>query len=227
MGQTIDTVTINGIRLALDPEVMSPNMLEVLRSGRYERAELQELDRIVQPGERIVEFGSGIGLLAISAMKSGRVESYAAFEANPRLVPLIEQNAALNGVAPDVHNAVVQPCSTADTVPFYVRRDFWSSSLSPTPWGYEKEISVPAVPFDSVRERYRPSLLIVDIEGGEEALFTNVALTGIKKIFMELHQNVVGRVGMKKIFDTLSARDFHYDQWHSRGAVVLFSHVLR
>lgn len=227
MDQPIDTVTLNDIRLALAPDVMSPTMLEVLRSGDYERAERDELGRIVQPGERVVEFGSGIGLLAISAMKTGLVESYAAFEANPRLVPLIERNAALNGVAFDVHNAVVQPRPAADTVPFYIRRDFWASSLSPAPWGYEEEIRVPAVSFDSVRDRYRPSLLIVDIEGGEEALFTDVALTGIKKIFMEVHQNAVGRIGMKKIFDNLSARDFHYDQWHSRGGVVLFSHVLR
>ena len=78
-----------------------------------------------------------------------------------------------------------------------------------------------------MRERYRPTMLIVDIEGGEEFLFRDVALTGIKKIYMELHQNVISRVGMKNVFDFMSSRDFHYDQHHSRGSVVLFSHVLR
>ncbi|MEO0761351.1 MAG: 5-formyltetrahydrofolate cyclo-ligase, partial [Pseudomonadota bacterium] len=86
---------------------------------------------------------------------------------------------------------------------------------------------VPLVAFDEIVNRYRPTMLIVDIEGGEEALFSGVALTGIKKIYMELHQNVVGRVGMKRIFDFMSSRDFHYDQHHSHGGVVLFSHVLR
>ena len=47
---------------------------------------------------------------------------------------------------------------------------------------------MPRVSFDLVRERYRPTMLIVDIEGGEEFLFRDVALTGIKKIYMELHQ---------------------------------------
>lgn len=32
---------------------------------------------------------------------------------------------------------------------------------------------------------------------------------------------------MKQIFDFFSSQEFHYDQHHSRGGVVLFSHVLR
>jgi hypothetical protein len=32
---------------------------------------------------------------------------------------------------------------------------------------------------------------------------------------------------MKAVFDALSARDFHYDQWHSSHSVVMFSHVDR
>ena len=63
--------------------------------------------------------------------------------------------------------------------------------------------------------------------GGIENRKKYVALTGIKKIFVELHQNVIGRVSMKNVFDFMSSRDFHYDQHHSHGGVVLFSHVLR
>jgi hypothetical protein len=70
-------------------------------------------------------------------------------------------------------------------------------------------------------------MLIVDIEGGEAALFEDVPLTGITKIYIEVHQQLLGRVGMKRLFDAFSKRDFHYDQWHSSHGVVLFSHVLR
>lgn len=219
--------TVAGIDLAIDPEVMSPKMVEIIESGAYEGAESREIPRIVQPGERIVELGAGIGFIAAIALKTGLVERYAAYEANPRLIPLIERNAALNGVSFELHNAVVDPTTDGGTVPFYLRRDFWASSLSPAPWGYQSEVAVPRVSFDAVRERYRPTMLIVDIEGGEEVLFRDVALTGIKKIYMELHQKVIGRVGMKNVFDFMSSRDFHYDQHHSRGSVVLFSHVLR
>ncbi len=221
------TATINGIKLAIEPEVMSPTMIEVIESGKYEGTEAREIARIVQPGERIVELGAGIGFIALTALRTGKVAQIASFEANPRLIPIIERNAALNGLSFDVVNAVVDAREDGGTVPFYVRRDFWASSLAPGPWGYEAEVAVPRMSFAAMRERYRPSMLIVDIEGAEEALFRDIALTGIKKVYMELHQNVIGRVGMKNVFDFMSSRDFHYDQHHSRGSVVLFSHVLR
>ncbi len=221
------TVTIKDITLTLDPEVMSPTILEVLEAGTYESAEAREIARIVQPGERIVELGSGLGYIAITALRTGKVAELAGYEANPRLIPIIRKNASLNGLEFDVVNAVVDPKEEGGTVPFYLRKDFWASSLSAKPWGYREEVAVPRVAFASVIERYRPSMLIVDIEGGEERLFRDIALTGIKKIYMELHQNVIGRVGIKNVFDFLSSKDFHYDQHHSRGSVVLFSHVLR
>ena len=227
MSSIRSTATLHGVELTIDPEVMSPKMIEVIRSGRYEGGEAREIARIVQPGERVVELGAGIGFIATTAMKTGQVKAYAAYEANPRLIPLIEANAARNGVAFEVANAVVDPRQDGGTVPFYVRQDFWSSSLSPTPGGVVAEVAVPRVSFDTVRERHRPTMLIVDIEGGEALLFRDIALTGIRKIYLELHQTLIGRVGMKAVFDFLSSKDFHYDQHHSRGSVVLFSHVLR
>jgi len=219
--------TINGVKLSIEPEVMSPKMIEVIQSGHYEGGEAREIARIVQPGERIVELGTGIGFIAISAMKTGRVQKLATYEANPKLIPLIEANAAQNEVAFEVHNAIVDAEAQGGTVPFYLRKDFWASSMSPLPWGYVEQVEVPVVSFASVRETYRPTMLIVDIEGAEAQLFRDIALTGIRKIYMELHQNVIGRVGMKNVFDFMSSKDFHYDQHHSRGSVVLFSHVLR
>ena len=221
------TATINGITLAIDPEVMSPAMIKVIESGAYESAEAREIPRIVQPGERIVELGAGIGFIAITALRTGKVSQLASYEANPGLIPVIERNARLNELSFDVHNAIVDPTEDGGTVPFYLRKDFWASSLLPKPWGYEAEVAVPRVAFAAVIERYRPSMLIVDIEGAEEHLFRDVPLTGVRKIYMELHQNVIGRVGMKNVFDFMSSKDFHYDQHHSRGSVVLFSHVLR
>jgi FkbM family methyltransferase len=221
------TTTINEVKLAIDPELMSPTLIDVIRAGKYEGAEAREIPRIVQPGERIVELGTGIGFIALTALRTGKVDLLAGYEANPRLIPLIEKNAELNGMRFEVHNAVVDPKEDGGTVSFYLRRDFWASSMLPGPFGYQEEIGVPRVSFAAMRDRYRPTMLIVDIEGAEEHLFRDVALTGIKKIYMELHQNVIGRVGMKNVFDFMSSRDFHYDQHHSRGSVVLFSHVLR
>lgn len=112
-------------------------------------------------------------------------------------------------------------------VPFYVREDFWASSLSPRPPGYTRVDQVPLHSFQALLDTFRPSFIACDIEGGESTLFRGLNLTGVTKILVELHQKVIGRRGMKRVFDTLSQKGFHYDQWHSSGSVVLFSHVTR
>jgi hypothetical protein len=119
------------------------------------------------------------------------------------------------------------PRRESATVPFYLRRDFWASSPSPEPFGYDAVVDVPVVAFEDMLGRHRPTMLIVDIEGGEAELFRDVPLTGVRKIYLEMHEQVLGRIGMKRLFDALSRRDFHYDPSHSTHSVVLFSHVLR
>lgn len=70
-------------------------------------------------------------------------------------------------------------------------------------------------------------MLIIDIEGGEDGLFDDVDLTGVRKIMLEIHQPTIGRRGVKRLFDQLSAQNFHYDMWHSCHSIVTFSHVDR
>lgn len=73
-------------------------MLDVLRSGSYEQAEVRQIPRIIQPGERIVELGGGVGFLAVTAAKEAKAEAIAVYEANPKLIPLIERNKSLSKV---------------------------------------------------------------------------------------------------------------------------------
>lgn len=220
-------VAIHGVRVAVDEERLSPQMMKVLRSGDYEKPEASQLPTIVQPGERVVELGGGLGFISSKVAQTGHAQSITVYEANPTLIPLIEETHRLNGVTATVINAVVVPKVESPTLPFYVRRDFWASSLAPQPFGYSEVIEVPTFGFAEMLRLYEPTMLIVDIEGGEAALFHDVPLTGVKKVYIEIHQQVLGRIGMKRLFDFFSARDFHYDQWHSAHNVVLFSHVLR
>ena len=222
-----DYETIDGVKIAISSTRMSKRMLSVIREGYYERDEVSLLPPILQEGERIVELGGGLGYVSAVAALSKKVEQITVYEANPDLIPLIERTHELNGVKSKIVNAVVMPTADKPSIPFYVREDFWASSLSPEPWGYDKIVDVPVVTFDEMLRETNPTMLIVDIEGGEVDLFNNVKLTGLRKIFMEVHQGVVGRAGMLRLFEFMSHRDFHYDQWHSSHNVVLFSHVLR
>ncbi len=51
--------------------------------------------------------------------------------------------------------------------------------------------------FNAEVESFRPTMVICDIEGGELDLFMHANLSGVKKVYMEIHQRVLGRGGNK------------------------------
>ena len=114
-------MTIKDITLTLDPEVMSPTIVEVLEAGTYESAEAREIARIVQPGEPDRRTGSGLGYIAFTALKTGKVAARR-LRGQPAVDPDIRKNASLNGLEFEVVNAVVDPKYEGGTVPFYLRR---------------------------------------------------------------------------------------------------------
>ena len=178
-----------GIKIPIDKAIFSDTIIGAIKKGNYERREATEVQRIVEPGERVLEIGGGIGFVSAVAALDPRVEKIVVFEANPLLMPVIAELHEMNGVANvDVVNGVLMNSTHAEAAKFYVRQDFWSSSLAEKPWGYEIAIDVPTYSFSEQVERIRPTLIVCDIEGGELNLFENANLSGVKKVLMEVHQ---------------------------------------
>jgi len=223
-----EIVELSGIKIPFVKSAFAENVSKAIRAGWYEHKEAKEIPRIVQPNERILELGAGIGFISTLAAKNPLTEAVLVYEANPELIPIIKKVHELNGISNvDVVNAVLSDNIPGKTATFYLRKEFWASSLQNAPWKFRATTEVPVHGLSETIRAFRPTLIICDIEGGEIDLFEKADLTGVKKIYLELHQNVVGRRGMKRIFDCMSSKDFHYDQHHSSGPVVLFSHVDR
>ena len=217
-----------GVDLEVDSSALSDNIRVALKKGRYERAEAKEVQRILQYRERVLEVGAGIGFISTLTAKSPQVEALRVYEANPDLCRIIEHNHKLNRVeGVEVFQGVLANGPELGAVDFYRRQDFWASSLSPKPWGYKDVVSVPQYSFAEAVEGFAPTVIVCDIEGGELELFRNANLRGVEKVLVEVHQQILGRPGIKALFDAFQARDFHYDQHHSNGSVVLFSHIQR
>lgn len=214
-----------GVKIPIDDSVMSDHMKSVIADGKYEKQEASQIPRIVQDGERVVELGAGVGFIGTLVWLTGKAASIDLYEANPKLVPVIEKTRTINGAAFQIHNKVVTSKPGEATLPFYVRQNFWASSLAPEPYGYLDKVDVPTISFADMLALHQPTMLVVDIEGGELQLFDSVALGTVKKVYIELHQKVIGRRGMKRVFDFFHAQNFHYDQNHSCGSVVLLRSV--
>jgi hypothetical protein len=124
-----------------------------------------------------------------------------------------------------VRHAVLTTTVSAQELAFYIRRDFWGSSLSDKAGRFETEVKVPVEPLNEVVKQFNPTFVICDIEGAELDLVTNARWGGVTRVLLELHTRVIGGSGVKRLFEAMSARDFYYDQYGSNGSVVLFSRV--
>lgn len=221
-----DIIEHFGIRLRIDPEFMTPLLMDTIRAGRYEAPEARRIGKILQPGEVVLEIGAGIGFMTALMLNNPAVERVVSFEANPLLIDKIRRTIEDNGLGDkrfDLHNAVLG-AETSGTVDFHVHRDFWASSLRKT-GGTIRSCPIPCVGFDETIRTVRPSLIVCDIEGGEKMLFPTSNLAGVRGVYLELHQRVLGPAGMREVFQTFHDRGFHYDQNHSSGAVILFSRI--
>jgi len=223
----VEIVEHFGIKLRVDPEFMSPKLMEIIRAGRYEAPEARQISKIITSGEVILEIGAGIGFMAALMLKNPAVERVVSYEANPLLIPKIQRTLADNGVGGarfELHNAVLSKDGAGSTVEFHVHQDFWASSLRKTT-GTIRSCPVPVENFDEVLRKLRPSLIVCDIEGGEKALFASADLSGVRGVYLEVHQRVFGPSGMRDLFQSFHDLGFHYDQNHSNGAIIFFSRI--
>ena len=178
-------IEVHGLLIRTGPET-SPHILEHLIRGSYERQEAEGLRSLLVPSDRVLEFGSGLGVIACIAGRSA--SKVLSFEANPRLVERAEANLALNGIRNvAVRSGVVG--RQAGTATFRVEADFWSSSLGTARAG-EDSIEVEVHALSAVLETFRPTVVVMDIEGGEYELLGDpawMACASLRGALVELH----------------------------------------
>ncbi|MEM9400516.1 MAG: FkbM family methyltransferase [Verrucomicrobiota bacterium] len=192
--------------------------------GYYEREEVKLLENALEDGDVVLEVGAGIGFMGVNASKMKRLSRYVAYEANPQLIPYIKKNMVQNEVSFEVVNAILFDQETS--CKFYVAPDFWVSSLiQPNTNNYEV-IDVRAVNKNAVISEISPSLLIVDIEGGEIDFFKDLNLSSVKKILLEIHPFVLSNRDLTKLYYDFFEYGFEIDFMSSFKNVVLFNKVL-
>ena len=127
------------------------------------------------------------------------------YEANARMEPLIRDTFRLNAVDPALHICMVG--ADAGTATFHVTSLFLSSSTVPgVP--HSEAVTVPVVSLRNGLERLRPTVLIVDIEGGDYQLFRDFAPNACRLIRLELHPGVMGELCANQILHWIEALGF-------------------
>jgi len=212
----------------LDSPAISEKIRDQIRAGRYEMAEARRLPALIEPGDRVMELGAGIGFLTALAGLQGKAQAIVALEANPDLISVVEALHRLNRVESTVCNAVAVPRRTSATLPFHLHHDLWASSLSPLKARHLRAVvDVPALSLAELLRGHAPTLLIIDIEvlGGWVTDLEGLRLNGVMKVLVELKPGRFTPLEIKRIFDAFSREDFHYDPLHSEGGLILFRRI--
>jgi FkbM family methyltransferase len=212
----------HGVLIPDDPEVITPGIRAAILAGRFEAEEASRLAAIVEPGDRVLEIGAGIGFISTLLARQPRVARVVAVEANPRLLPYMARLHALNRVRKVRRVNAVLTNGPERRATFYLRRDFWMGSLSPTPNPWVATVEVPTMRLDALLRDEAIGLVVCDVEGAEAWLFDGADLAGVDRIWVETHDHVTGLSGVRRLFATMAAQGFVYDPRHSLGAVVLF-----
>jgi FkbM family methyltransferase len=211
-----------GVAIPFDPAVITPAILRAIREGRFEAEEARQIPAIVRPGDRVLEIGAGIGFISTLLARERRVERVVAVEANPHLMAYMTRLHAANGVRKVRRLNAVLTNEPGESATFYLRRDFWMGSLSAGPNPYLGTVEVPTASLDGLLRDEGIDLVVCDVEGAETVLFQDADLSGVDRIFLEMHDHVTGLSGVRRLFATMAGHGFVYDPRHSEGSVVLF-----
>ncbi len=214
-----------GVVIPYDPEVITPAIHEAIIEGRFEAEEARQIPGIVRPGDHVLEIGAGIGFISTLLSRERRVSRIVAVEANPFLMDYMTLLHSCNRVRKVRRLNAVLTNEATESATFYLRRDFWMGSLSPAPNPYVGTVEVPTLNLDALLREEGIDLIVCDVEGAETMLFQGADLSGVDRIFLEMHDHVTGLSGVRRLFATMNEHGFVYDPRHSRGSVVLFQRL--
>jgi len=157
-----------------------------LESGKYERAECDALDRLLVDGDRVLELGSGLGLVAVRCAQRLGSAAVVTVEADPEMRPVIRATCEANGVSPVVLVGAV----SADGGDRWLERapHLWSTKAHRWPEGAlpRNALRVGGTKLSTLVEWHRPTVLMIDIEGGESQL-APTELPGVRAVLIECH----------------------------------------
>ena len=199
---------VDGIELPLEHPLITAPIRRDIYFGDYERKELEVIEKRLQPGDKVMEIGAGIGFLSAYCARVLGDDRVFAYEANPALIALIQEVHGRNRVHPEVTHALLGVGDAERD--FFVEPDFWASSLfrrSPE----ARCVRIRQMDFNAELRRVAPTFLIVDVEGGEYELLRNADLSGVSKLCLEVHPDVLGNARISELFAALVAGGLSLD----------------
>lgn len=199
--------TLDGLRLVCDPDLVHRDVAKSIIKGSYEAPERVLVRAALRPGDKVVEVGTGVGVVSLLCNHLAGSGNVTSFEANPALEPIIQKNFALNGMVPRLRLLAVTVTVDGAPISFFRNENVVSSSIFDR--GLEaQKVTVESVPIDQALAENKATVLVMDVEGAEIDLLRAADLSGLREIIVETHPHIVGEAATQAMIDDICARGF-------------------
>lgn len=176
------------------PAWVGARTLYLLAVDDYETADLALMSRLLVPEDRLMVLGGGIGIAAALGAKltGGDV---VVVEANEALHGTILRQVEINGGRAAVVGAAVVADAEAypgGTVAFAVAQEFWYSRIGEGAGPGASTLRVPVKSLQELCDAYRPTAVLVDIEGAEVTVLARPVPETLRTVIVEIHTPEIG-----------------------------------
>ena len=209
VGMPTEIVRFDGCRFTIAKDRVPANVVDLLLSGLYEEPERKALQRFLDPELPVIELGACVGVVScLTNRRLRRPEKHVVVEANPALLPLLEENRARNDCRFEIVHAAVS--HGTETITFHVDDNILASSVN---GGEGRGVAVSTITLERLLDDhgFEKAMLLCDIEGAELQLVEHELKTldhRISTIIMELHDRIVGQEPTQRMLASLQSAGF-------------------
>lgn len=197
--------------LEISEQHLSPQLKLDLVRGRYEVKERKAVKKLLKADDKVLEIGTGVGYICITAAQIVGAENVISVETNPKLFGDIQKNLAANAIkGVTLHNYAAVAEAAQKETEFAVPKAFHAASIHGDRMPFAKRITVPAMSLDALLEQSKATALICDAEGAEIEFFKNALPDRLRLIILEVHPRQYEEAEIEAIFERLIAMGFDY-----------------
>jgi len=226
--------SIGDVQVFVDHDRYSLPIVQALEGAGYELPERKILYASLRPQDRVLEIGTAVGVLSMTAASIVGPSNVMTYEANPYILEDARRNFAINDLSGIRSvNAVLQArakmANAPATMPFALSQDFWASRLGATIDEADiiAVVDIPTACLEDAIEAHRANFLVCDIEGGEADLLLQADLSAIHTIVIETHYWAAGKQPISALVRKFIEDGFDIDLDLSAYHVSCFRRALR
>jgi FkbM family methyltransferase len=209
----------------VDVDNYAGTIRRALDSGDYEGRERRLALEFLRPDDRVIEAGTAVGVVAMTAASIVGASNVITFDANPEIIVDARDNFRRNGLQDIKSNLGILACRQNFTenseIDFYIAKEFWESRLGARADAPDiiKVVRIPVFCLEHEIASHNANVLICDIEGGEVELLAHADLSGIRLIIMETHYWAAGEAATDAMIRNLILQGFSFHLAASGGQI--------